>query len=164
MAVAAFKSSSRRGNPIAHSTTSAITVGKESRESSPKKAPIRRSRSVSAFSRTTNSTENISSDFLNKRDNPLFWSRSPPDTEPQCTRPAAAATTNGAEDNRRGRSVTRNASVGVGSNKGSGGGKEATRSLSTVDTARRNRSVSRCPGSRRRDVTSEVWTSITIEF
>ncbi|GMY23549.1 hypothetical protein FCV25MIE_18790 [Fagus crenata] len=153
MAVAAFKSSSRRGNPIAHSTTSAITVGKESRESSPKKAPIRRSRSVSAFSRTTNSTENISSDFLNKRDNPLFWSRSPPDTEPQCTRPAAA--TNGAEDNRRGRSVTRNASVGVGSNKGSGGGKEATRSLSTVDTARRNRSVSRCPGSRRRDVTSE---------
>nr|XP_023900484.1 uncharacterized protein LOC112012320 isoform X3 [Quercus suber] len=149
MAVAAFKSSSRRGNP----TTTNSNPAKESRDTSPKKAPIRRSRSVSAFSRTSanNSTDSISSDFLNKRDNPLFWSsssaKSPPELEPQCS--------NGGEDSRRGRSVTRNGGVGIGSNKGAG--MEAARSLSSVGTvaARRNRSVSRCPVSRRGDVTSE---------
>ncbi|KAK7822222.1 hypothetical protein CFP56_036938 [Quercus suber] len=149
MAVAAFKSSSRRGNPA---TTNSNTA-KESRDTSPKKAPIRRSRSVSAFSRTSanNSTDSISSDFLNKRDNPLFWSsssaKSPPELEPQCS--------NGGEDSRRGRSVTRNGGVGIGSSKGAG--MEAARSLSSVGTvaARRNRSVSRCPVSRRGDVTSE---------
>lgn len=142
--MAAFKSSSRRGNP----TTTNSNTAKESRDTSPKKAPIRRSRSVSAFSRTSanNSTDPISSDFLNKRDNPLFWSsstaKSPPELEPQCS--------NGGEDSRRGRSVTRNGGVGIGSNKGAG--MEAARSLSSVGTAaaRRNRSV-----SRRGDVTSE---------
>lgn len=150
--MAAFKSSSRRGNP----TTTNSNTAKVSRDTSPKKAPIRRSRSVSAFSRTSanNSTETsttISSDFLNKRDNPLFWSsstaKSPPELEPQCS--------NGGEDSRRGRSVTRNSGVGIGSNKGAG--MEAARSLSSVGTAaaRRNRSVSRGPVSRRWDVTSE---------
>lgn len=142
--MAAFKSSSRRGNP----TTTNSNTAKESRDTSPKKAPIRRSRSVSAFSRTSanNSTDSISCDFLNKRDNPLFWSsstaKSPPELEPQCS--------NGGEDSRRGRSVTRNGGVGIGSNKGAG--MEAARSLSSVGTAaaRRNRSV-----SRRGDVTSE---------
>ncbi|KAL4599290.1 hypothetical protein ACB092_11G116700 [Castanea dentata] len=154
MAVAAFKSSSRRGNPTA--TNSNTATPKESRNTSPKKAPIRRSRSVSAFSRTStnNSTDStttttVSSDFLNKRDNPLFWSsstaKSTPELEPQCS--------NGGEDSSRGRSVARN--VGVGSNKGAG--MQAARSLSSLGTAdaRRNRSVSRGPVSRRRDVTSE---------
>ncbi|XP_075646579.1 uncharacterized protein LOC142617563 isoform X1 [Castanea sativa] len=154
MAVAAFKSSSRRGNPTA--TNSNTATPKESRNTSPKKAPIRRSRSVSAFSRTStnNSTDSttattVSSDFLNKRDNPLFWSsstaKSTPELEPQCS--------NGGEDSSRGRSVARN--VGVGSNKGAG--MQAARSLSSFGTAdaRRNRSVSRGPVSRRRDVTSE---------
>ena len=161
MAVAAFKSSSRRGNP----TTTNSNTAKQSRDTSPKKAPIRRSRSVSAFSRTSanNSTETsttISSDFLNKRDNPLFWSsstsKSPPELEPQCS--------NGGEDSRRGRSVTRNGGVGIGSNKGAG--MEAARSLSSVGTAaaRRNRSVSQCPVSRRRDVTSEVWSYFAMEL
>ena len=56
MATSAFKSSSRRGCE--------------------KKAPIRRSQSVSALSRTrapnNHNQLDITSDFLNKRENPLF--------------------------------------------------------------------------------------------
>ena len=90
----------------------------------------------------------------------MFWSsstsKSPPELEPQCS--------NGGEDSRRGRSVTRNGGVGIGSNKGAG--MEAARSLSSVGTAaaRRNRSVSQCPVSRRRDVTSEVWSYFAMEL
>ena len=90
----------------------------------------------------------------------MFWSsstaKSPPELEPQCS--------NGGEDSRRGRSVTRNSGVGIGSNKGAG--MEAARSLSSVGTAaaRRNRSVSRGPVSRRWDVTSEVWSYFAMEL
>lgn len=139
MAVAAFKSSSRRANLSATSATH--SAGKESTEKeNPQKkaAPVRRSRSVSAFSRrptTTAAATNAEiSEFLNKRDNPLFWSRgsgSPP--KPDATNTKARTTSNGAADDSRGRSVTKG---------------------SWVDAGRRNRSA-----SRRRCVTSEVWTS-----
>lgn len=130
MAVAAFKSSSRRSNLPATSHS----AGKESTDkdnTQKKPAPIRRSRSVSAFSRRTatgNSDDDIS-EFLNKRDNPLFWSGS--GSPPKSDAPAAKARTEtkGAVDDRRGRSVTKG---------------------SWVDAGRRNRSL-----SRQRCVTSE---------
>ncbi|XP_040991634.1 uncharacterized protein LOC121238713 isoform X2 [Juglans microcarpa x Juglans regia] len=145
MAVAAFKSSSRRGNL----TTTTHSAGRESsdKENPPKKAPIRRSRSVSAFPRRTNAEiPSASDDFLNKRDNPLFWSGgsvSPLESPTTNTNANAdtGAVSNGGVDNRRGRSVARTA--GVGSNKGPGSGKETARSLSRVYTGRRDRSVSR---------------------
>lgn len=155
MAVAAFKSSSRRG----HLTTTTHPAGRESsdKENPPKKAPIRRSRSVSAFPRRTNAEiPSISDDFLNKRDNPLFWScgsGSPLESTTTNTNANAdtGAVSNGGVDNRRGRSVARTA--GVGSNKGPGSGKETARSLSRVYTGRRDRSV-----SRQHFATSEVRT------
>ncbi|KAG6630826.1 uncharacterized protein LOC122291725 isoform X1 [Carya illinoinensis] len=146
MAVAAFKSSSRRGNLT---TTTTHSAGRESsdKENPPKKAPIRRSRSVSAFPRRTNSEiPSTSDDFLNKRDNPLFWSGGSgsliesPTTNTNANADTVAVS-HGGVDNRRGRSVARTA--GVGSNKGPGSGKETARSLSRVYTGRRDRSVSR---------------------
>ncbi|GMP60936.1 hypothetical protein CsSME_00023602 [Camellia sinensis var. sinensis] len=140
MATSAFKSTSRRGNTTTSSTSSS--------RNSPKKAPIRRSLSVSALSRTHDHLQSdITSEFLNKRDNPLFWSCSgPPDKEiePQDVRKVSATVLTGSVDGQRerGRSVTRNSSkkVGEGGRKpvGVGGG----RSLSKVDTGRRGRSVS----------------------
>lgn len=137
MAVAAFKSSSRRANLTTTSAThSAGKEGTEKEKPQKKAAPIRRSQSVSAFSRrtTTAATNDEISEFLNKRDNPLFWSSgsgSPP--KPDATNTKAKTASNGAADDRRGRSVTKG---------------------SWVDAGRRNRSA-----SRRRCVTSEVWTS-----
>lgn len=136
--MAAFKSSSRRANLSATSATH--SAGKESTEKeNPQKkaAPVRRSRSVSAFSRRTTAAAASNaeiSEFLNKRDNPLFWSSgsgSPP--KPDATNTKARTASNGAADDSRGRSVTKG---------------------SWVDAGRRNRSA-----SRRRCVTSEVWTS-----
>ncbi|PON81140.1 hypothetical protein TorRG33x02_230990 [Trema orientale] len=155
MAVSAFKSSSRRNNltnPSSSSSSKHTTIsnnGRQSPEIPPKKqAPTRRSRSVSAFSRTSSELSSASShDFLNKRDNPLFSATpSPPDLD----NPAASVAPGSAvADSRRGRSVARNSDVLVG------GRKEAGRSLSRVDTGRRNRSLSRCPVSRKHCVNSE---------
>nr|GLL26799.1 uncharacterized protein LOC109158301 isoform X4 [Ipomoea trifida] len=76
MATAAFKSTSKRG-------TSTNATNPNSREnptpasSSSSKPLRRRSLSVSAISRST--SQDASSEFSNKRDNPLFWtSNSPP--------------------------------------------------------------------------------------
>lgn len=159
MAVAAFKSSSRRGNLSTTTATTSHSAGKETTEKEipPKKVPMRRSRSVSAFSRRTSTDVSSSSseDFLNKRDNPLFWSSgSGSILEPEASTTSRNTRALGSEvaDNRRGRAVTRNG--GVGSNKGSGSGKETTRSLTRVDVGRPDRSV-----SRRNYLTSEVRNS-----
>lgn len=81
---------------------------------------------MSAFSRTTQ--------FLNKRDNPLFDDIS----QPNQTLPFLQTSTPANEP--RGRSVSRNAVTDR---------KETGRSLSRVDTCRRTRSASQCPVSRR---------------
>ncbi|XP_015876216.3 uncharacterized protein LOC107412901 isoform X2 [Ziziphus jujuba] len=164
MAVSAFKSSSRRSNIASTSYTTPSSI-RNPTENSPKKAPLRRSRSVSAFSRTqldgpSSSSSSCADDFLNKRDNPLFWTTgSPPDLnsiDPQKPNTSTStgtknlkAPSSSAGDMRRGRSVARNADA-------QGTRKEVVaRSLSRVDTGRRNRSLSRNPISRRQDVNSE---------
>ncbi|PON59700.1 hypothetical protein PanWU01x14_157570 [Parasponia andersonii] len=155
MAVSAFKSSSRRNNltnPSSSSSSKHTTIsnnGGQNPEIPPKKqAPTRRSRSVSAFSRTSSELSSASShDFLNKRDNPLFSATPSP---PELDNPAASVATGSVvADSRRGRSVARNSDVPVG------GRKEAGRSLSRGDTGRRNRSASTCPVSRKHYVNSE---------
>lgn len=103
MASAAFKSTSRRGNETSNSSN------KE-----PPKRRVQRSLSVSAVPRNQ---LDIDSDFLNKRDNPLFWSTtSPPDKETQQPEKSSGSQVNGttasksaASAGQRGRSVTRNA-------------------------------------------------------
>ncbi|XP_059652863.1 uncharacterized protein LOC132299965 [Cornus florida] len=139
MASSAFKSTSKRG-----------TTGSDS--SSKKELPRKRSSSVSAVSRTQ---VEIPSEFLNKRDNPLFWSSvSPPDKEiePQKSVGIGKSAQNASKvsglsskaasdvDSKRGRSVTRKSDAV--SEKVSGGKKEIGRSLSRVGTGRRVRSVS----------------------
>ncbi|XP_028775568.1 uncharacterized protein LOC114732164 isoform X5 [Neltuma alba] len=166
MAVAAFKSSSRRRDLT--SPSGVASSARESREEERKKAPIRRSKSVSAFSRTS---LDISTEFINKRDNPLFWSSTSPrdgqiksmeregtakldETATTTLDPASAKSSNsdGGYD-RRGRSVTRDNAFSC---KGSMmGRKEAGRSLYGLDTSRSNRSASQVPVSRRHYSTSE---------
>ncbi|KAK1575804.1 hypothetical protein Q3G72_008457 [Acer saccharum] len=143
MAVSAFKSSSRRGTtPLNYSSTKTTTSDKEStRDSSKSRAPPppRRSRSVSAFSRTH--LDISSNDFLIKRDNPLFSTTN--DSMHETTTKLKASSVE-EDTSRRGRSVSRNAPVsGIG------------RSLSRVDTGRRGRSVSRCPVSRGQSINCE---------
>ncbi|OIW06153.1 hypothetical protein TanjilG_01780 [Lupinus angustifolius] len=129
MAVSAFKSSSRRSNQS--------SAPSSTRPSQPlNKPPIRRSRSVSAFSR---SNLDISNEFLNKRDNPLFDETSP-NSDPKG--PVSADS-----NNNRGRSVTRN---GESRSSAAVGRKESGRVLSGVDSGRRTRSASQCPVPRRR--------------
>ncbi|KAI9156734.1 hypothetical protein LWI28_011346 [Acer negundo] len=149
MAVSAFKSSSRRGTtPLNYSSTTTTTSDKESKHDSSKSRapPPRRSRSVSAFSRTH--LDISSNDFLIKRDNPLFSTTN--DSMHETTTKLHESTTKlkassvEEDTSRRGRSVSRNAPVsGIG------------RSLSRVDTGRRGRSVSRCPVSRGQSVNCE---------
>ncbi|XP_072080104.1 uncharacterized protein [Arachis hypogaea] len=165
MAVAAFKSSSRRGNQN-HSNSTSATSARSSRQESRTKAPIRRSRSVSAFSR---GSSDISTEFLNKRDNPLFCSvtpSSPPgndDAQPPPSsllleasdfdRPTPSASNpNNKASGPRGRHVTRNVDAKGGSWSSSTG-----RSLSRSDAGRRTRSASQCPASRR------LWSYSTSE-
>lgn len=155
MAVSAFKSSSRRGNLPNSSTKTPSSDHKETKQDIAKntsKAPLRRSRSVSAFSRTQ--LEIPSNDFLIKRDNPLFSGNNSPPAEVKDSKlaeiPAAKLNASTAEDTGRGRSVSRNADAGKPT---SGIG----RSLSRVDTGRRHRSVSRGPVSRGQYANSEVW-------
>ncbi|XP_058744221.1 uncharacterized protein LOC131616790 [Vicia villosa] len=127
MAVAAFKSSSRRGNQSSSSTTAATTAATTTTTTTTRAPPTRRSRSVSAFSRT--STFDFPNEFLNKRDNPLFDQISKPPVLETSPPPV------------RGRSVARN---------GEPNRKDAGRSVSRVDTGRRStRSASQCPVSRR---------------
>ncbi|CAL0333617.1 unnamed protein product [Lupinus luteus] len=129
MAVSAFKSSSRRPNQS--------SAPSSTRPSQPlNKPPLRRSRSVSAFSR---SNLDVSTQFLNKRDNPLFDEISP---NSDLKEPVSADS-----NNTRGRSVTRN---GESRSSASIGRKEAGRVLPGVDSSRRTRSASQCPVPRRR--------------
>ncbi|KAF7836297.1 uncharacterized protein G2W53_011156 [Senna tora] len=136
MAIAAFKSSSRRGNLAASPPSS-------TRDDAPKKAPIRRSRSVSALSR---SSFDISTEFINKRDNPLFCSSTT--SSPRDDDEVESAKT-------RGRSVMRDGEVSSSKGAVMTGRKETGRSMSRVDTGRRNRSASQVPVSRRLYSTSE---------
>jgi hypothetical protein len=170
MAMAAFKSTSRR----ATTTTSAATSDKETstkQHALPRKTvPSRRSRSVSAVSRShlvdtcsttrtaAEGTATGSTDFLIKRDNPLYWSNvSPPDKEvgevvvDKEESKSAPTKPNVDGDSRRGRSVSRKADAGKNV---SGIG----RSLSRGPVSR-GRSVSRPPGSRGHFVNSEVVLS-----
>ncbi|KAF7139649.1 hypothetical protein RHSIM_Rhsim07G0072400 [Rhododendron simsii] len=134
MATSAFKSTSRR--PTA------------SENPPEKKAPIRRSHSVSALSRSHHHhhrhhlpQHDVASDFSNKRDNPLFWTTASPPDDKEVGTSAAAVETGSAE---RGRSVVRNSDL-VGKKVVEGGKKKDVPgpSLSRVDTGRRRRSVSR---------------------
>lgn len=164
MAVAAFKSTSRRA-----STTSTATSDKETSTNQhalpTKTVPPRRSRSVSAVSRSylvdTSTTRTAaegtatgSTNLLIKRDNPLYWSNvSPPDKEvgevvvDKEESKRAPTKPNVVGDGRRGRSVSRKADAGKNV---SGIG----RSLSRGPVSR-GRSVSRPPGSRGHFVNSE---------
>ncbi|XP_058226072.1 uncharacterized protein LOC131334819 isoform X2 [Rhododendron vialii] len=132
MATSAFKSTSRRATA--------------SERSPDKNAPIRRSHSVSALSRTHHRhhhlpQHDVASEFSNKRDNPLFWTSASPPDDKEVGSSAAAAETGSAE---RGRSVVRNSDL-VGKKVVESGKKKDVpgRSLSRVDTGRRRRSVSR---------------------
>lgn len=142
MAVSAFKSTSKRGN------ISSTSTGKERIDHSPKKVPPRRSRSVSTLSRAqlepppSSSQSTTVLDFLNKRDNPLFWSgTSPPSSESAkgITKfdESSCESALVKQDNRRGRSVLRNSDVIEAQSSSSR--KIIGRSLSQV----RGRSVSR---------------------
>ncbi|KAL3579537.1 hypothetical protein D5086_021041 [Populus alba] len=166
MAMAAFKSTSRR----ATTTTSAATSDKETstkQHALPRKTvPSRRSRSVSAVSRShlvdtcsttrtpAEGTATGSTDFLIKRDNPLYWSNVyPPGKEvsevvaDKEESKSAPTKPNAVGDSRRGRSVSRKADAGRNV---SGIG----RSLSRGPVSR-GRSVSRPPGSGGHFVNSE---------
>ncbi|BBG96773.1 hypothetical protein Prudu_005683 [Prunus dulcis] len=142
MAVSAFKSSSKRSNAATNSSASTTSsVGRQQitdkdNNNPAKKAPLRRSRSVSAFSRT--SLDASAESFLNKRDNPLFWSTDaqavdsqklvkPTKLDAATSKDSRPATSAGA-DSRRGRSGLRNSDA-------LGTRKEAGRSLSRVDPA-----------------------------
>ncbi|MED6123631.1 hypothetical protein PIB30_050933 [Stylosanthes scabra] len=164
MAVAAFKSSSRRGNPNQNLSNSiSATSARSSRQESRTKAPIRRSKSVTSFSR---GNSDISNEFLNKRDNPLFCTGTPssPPRNDDAQPPPASRLLEPSDSNRttpsasdpdnkasgaRGRHVTRYVDGKGGSLSSTTGKKEARRSLSRVDSGRRTRSASQCPASRR---------------
>lgn len=160
MAVSAFKSSSKRGTLLNSSTSStAKTISSDkdlskTSTSTSTKAPPRRSRSVSAFSRTHLVDISSNDDFLIKRDNPLFSSSNSPPAEVVDSKsdqiPATKLKATSAEDTRRGRTVSRNADAGEPT---SGIG----RSLSRVDAGRRHRSVSRHPVARGQYGNSEVY-------
>ncbi|TKY68468.1 hypothetical protein E2542_SST04720 [Spatholobus suberectus] len=121
MAVAAFKSSSRRGT---QSSAPSNTSSSSGRSSARAPNPIRRSRSVSAFSRASSDTS--TTEFLNKRDNPLF-------DETQCTKTL----------------LETSAPAGSVARKGEQDRRETGRTLSRADSGRRTRSASQCPVSRR---------------
>ncbi|KAG4148460.1 hypothetical protein ERO13_D05G286600v2 [Gossypium hirsutum] len=168
-----FESSLRRGNPTSRKAAPSSSESSKSAAA----APPRRSRSVSAFSRTSSSDF---SGFSIKRDNPLFVNTTnhnnsnstsndeddddsgalfpnsgfKSDRITSKTKPKAVA----ADDynNRRGRPVSRTGSDGKQwSGSGNSISKESSRSLSVVDTRRRGRSVSRTPLSRTNVATSE---------
>ncbi|KAL5176704.1 hypothetical protein HKD37_08G022589 [Glycine soja] len=127
MAVAAFKSSSRRGTQSsAHSNAPPNTTSSSGRSSTRAPNPTRRSRSVSAFSRGSFDISTIT-EFLNKRDNPLFFD------ETQSTKALLTETSTPANSAR---------SAGPGR-------METGRVLPIAASGRRARSASQCPVSRR---------------
>ncbi|KAI7745480.1 hypothetical protein M8C21_022582 [Ambrosia artemisiifolia] len=133
MATAAFKSNSKRTtNNNNNNTYASTTASSKTNPINPQKPKIRRSLSVNALSRSTQL--DISSDFLNKRDNPLYWGHN--NHNNNNTDPIDV----GALDStQRGRSVNRG-----GLDLKNGGEKEGgrRRSLSRVDrSGRRGRSV-----------------------
>ncbi|KAK7405666.1 hypothetical protein VNO78_07257 [Psophocarpus tetragonolobus] len=115
MAVAAFKSSSRRGAQSSAAPPNASSSSGRSSIRAPN--PTRRSRSVSASAR---GRSDISAEFLNKRDNPLFDETQSAKTVLENSTPANSA---------------RSAAPG--------------RTLARADSGRRTRSASQCPVSRR---------------
>lgn len=150
MATAAFKSNSKRSN--------ASGVGDSPKKNPhnpnplPQKQRLRRSLSVSALSRSTEI--DISSEFLNKRDNPLYWATG---GSPNTESPTASVVVAGGGALEPGTSKSSNVVVGQrgrpvkrNSDLRNGGQKEeivSRRSLSRVNdnggNGRRGRSVSR---------------------
>ncbi|XP_027158848.1 uncharacterized protein LOC113760465 [Coffea eugenioides] len=132
MASAAFKSTSKRGGSLNSNCTNA----QNSHHSQNPTIRRQRSQSVSAVSRAKQSLNDISSEFSNKRENPLFWAAnstiSTADDQEKDEKQRRVVEATGTTAAERGRSVTRNSSAGLKSN-GIG------RSLSRV----RGRSVSR---------------------
>lgn len=124
MATAAFKSNSKRSSNDYPRTN-------PSRNPPPEKQRLRRSLSVNALSRSSSSID-ISSEFLNKRDNPLYFDNNNINTQTPTPPPTL----------QRGRSVNRNSDGGQKEEKIS----VRRRSLSRVNhngNGRRGRSVSR---------------------
>ncbi|XP_038690276.1 uncharacterized protein LOC119989050 isoform X2 [Tripterygium wilfordii] len=158
MAFSAFKSSTRRGNPANTSSSAKTLSDKESRDNSSSKSSknvsSRRSRSVSASARSNLDVSSSStSEFLNKRDNPLFWSGGGNNNGVEVDEIVLlkkdvdlSSKSVGAADGSRGRSTSRDGGVGQ---------MQVGRSLSRVDTGRRGRSASQCPVSRRQYINSE---------
>ncbi|MQL97057.1 hypothetical protein Taro_029746 [Colocasia esculenta] len=142
MAVSAFKSTSKRGS-FANAGPSS-SVRQHQSEDAGRKVPSRRSRSVSAVSRSRLEEPAPMLEFLNKRDNPLFCtsSASPTDSE-KSVAVAVPVAEKGGEDAsgcRRGRSTSRSSSL---HGQQSGHRNDCGRSLSRIDMGRRRRSVSR---------------------
>eukprot|EP00268_Persea_americana_P007546 TRINITY_DN12831_c0_g1_i4.p1 TRINITY_DN12831_c0_g1~~TRINITY_DN12831_c0_g1_i4.p1 ORF type:complete len:579 (-),score=125.70 TRINITY_DN12831_c0_g1_i4:149-1885(-) len=181
MAVSAFRSTSKRGS-LGASTTTISSTKENNTEELGKKIPPRRSRSVSALSRTSYEKSSSSAasnilEFSNKRDNPLFCSSSPSPPDELESKPmvgiskSSANATNiidsvnkstraSVSDSRRGRSVTRSSDL---SNQFLGHRKEVGRSLSRVDTGRRPRSVSRGHyGSRESEVINDCSSAANL--
>lgn len=163
MAVSAFRSNSRRVG--AYSSTLSSRESTET-STSPNKKPLvppRRSRSVSAHPRrgddvsASSSTPNSSSDFLIKRDNPLFCSGGSPAVADSMKLGGGGdqgrvdpGKAKAGVDDRRGRTTLRNADRG--SRMSGTEQKGVGRSLSRA----RTRSVSQRPVSRGHFVSSEV--------
>ncbi|KAJ8899040.1 hypothetical protein K2173_008869 [Erythroxylum novogranatense] len=171
MAVAAFKSSSRRASNPASDKENKDNPTSRSRSIAGNKPPPRRSRSVSATPRshleaspssrtqTPTSTPSSSWDFLVKRDNPLYWSSttiSPSDKNDEfasntskldepTSRSAPLKPKSPSSDCRRGRSVSRKKDFVKSDSR-----------TSKVDVGRRARSVSRLPVARSHFVNSET--------
>ncbi|CAO2833080.1 unnamed protein product [Amaranthus hypochondriacus] len=148
MATSAFKSTSRRSTTSSSTPTTTTNKQPKKQQNSTQKAPLRRSRSVSAFSRTQLDT---TTEFHNKRDNPLFWadgsSHSEEDTDGlvkfskfEILKSSESNNLKGSDvgcgETRRGRSVSRSVDV-------SGGGRaDFGRSLSRISTTGGRRSPS----------------------
>ncbi|KAL5159380.1 hypothetical protein HKD37_15G043714 [Glycine soja] len=127
MAVAAFKSSSRRATQSsAPSNAPPNTTSSSGRSSTRAPNPTRRSRSVSAFSRGS-SDISTATEFLNKRDNPLFFDEKQSATVFLLETSTPANSARSTEPGRM----------------------ETGRALFRVNSGRRTRSASQCPVSRR---------------
>ncbi|XP_031474210.1 uncharacterized protein LOC116246459 [Nymphaea colorata] len=164
MAVSAFKSTSKRGSFLQKDGGGDGDSARSNPDELGKKTVMRRSRSVSAFPRDRSIDLSRPSplDFANKRDNPLFGSTSSSPESPKSmdvvgirgmadtldsgmgraisgassSRPGSSSGLVG-DGERRGRSVCRREPFRAGSVKA------PSRSVSRVDTGRRQRSVSR---------------------
>ncbi|KAF3789625.1 hypothetical protein EJ110_NYTH17893 [Nymphaea thermarum] len=164
MAVSSFKSTSKRGSFLQKDRGGDGDSARSNPDELGKKTVMRRSRSVSAFPRDRSIDLSRPSplDFANKRDNPLFGSTSSSPESPKSmdvvgirgmadtldsgkgraisgassSRPGSSSGLVG-DGERRGRSVCRREPFRAGSVKA------PSRSVSRVDTGRRQRSVSR---------------------